>query len=97
MNPRAAGLGRRIRSFVENPVTNLVKGLALLTIGFSDAGRTLRDDIAHGRLRLGHGLIILGFFSLLESLGYLIESLEAGSRFLELREQEGPTKKADDP
>jgi hypothetical protein len=97
MNPRAAGLGRRIRSFVENPVTNLVKGLALLTIGLADAGRTLRDDIVHGHVRVGHGLIIIGLFSLLESLGFLIESLEAGSRYLERREQEDPTRKADDP
>ena len=92
---RADRVAQGIRSFVENPVTNLVKGIALLTIGLSDAYQTVWDDIAQRHLRVGHGLIIIGFFSMLDSLPHLIESLEAGARFLEHRGSKDPTRKAD--
>ena len=46
---------RAITSFVENPVTNLVKGIVLLVIGLTEASRTFREDVAHGHLRVGHG------------------------------------------
>ena len=77
---RAIRVLQGIRSFVENPVTNLVKGIALLTIGLSDAYQTVWDDITQRHLRVGHGLIIIGFFSILGSLPHFIESLEAGVR-----------------
>jgi hypothetical protein len=76
-------VARGIRSFVENPVTNLVKGVILLLIGLSEASRTFRDDLTHGNIRLGHGLIIIGLFSILDALPHFIEGLEAWSRFLE--------------
>jgi hypothetical protein len=97
MTLKADRVAQGIRSFVENPVTNLVKGIALLTIGLSDAYQTLWDDIAQKHLRVGHGLIIIGIFSMLDSLPHLIESLEAGARFLENRGSKDPTRKADDP
>ena len=97
MTLKADRVAQRIRSFVENPVTNLLKGIALLAIGLSDAYQTVRDDIAQRHLRVGHGLIIIGFFSILDSLPHLIGSLEAGARFLELRGSENSTKKVDKP
>jgi hypothetical protein len=78
---------RKIKSFVENPVTCLVEGFLLSLIGISDATRTFQDDITHFHVRVGHGLILIGFFSILRALPYLIEGLEAGSRSLEAREQ----------
>lgn len=89
---RGNSTARRIQSFVENPITNLVKGLALLLIGLSDASHSFREDLAHGHVRVGHGLIIIGFFSALGALPHLIDSLEAGGRFLELREERRPEK-----
>jgi hypothetical protein len=98
MGKRSDKLSLAIRSLVENPVTNLVKGLALLLIGLSDASHTFRDDVTHGQLRVGHGLIIIGVFSILGALPHLIESLEAGARFLELRDKRKETKEeADKP
>lgn len=79
---RVAG---RIKRFVENPIVNLLKGVVLVVIGFSDASHTLRDDITNGQFRLGHGLVIIGVFSVLGALPHLIEGLEAGERFLESR------------
>jgi hypothetical protein len=96
MGRRADVVAGAIRSFVENPVTNLVKGLVLLAIGLSDAWGTVRQDIAHRHLRVGHGLIIIGFFSLLGALPPLIESLEAWGRFLEARVKEDPMSETDD-
>jgi hypothetical protein len=93
MSKLANRIADRIRSFVDNPITNLVKGVALLLIGLSDASHTFRDDISHGQVRLGHGLIIIGLFSILDALPHLIESLEAGARYLELREKKRQTSK----
>jgi hypothetical protein len=92
MSRRADVVAGAIRSFVEN----LVKGLVLLAIGLSDAWGTVRQDIAHRHLRVGHGLIIIGFFSLLGALPPLIESLEAWGRFLEARVKEDPMSETDD-
>ena len=79
-------VARAIKSFVEHPLTNLVKGLALLLIGLTDASHTFRDDITHGQFRVGHGLVIIGLFSILEALPHIIEGLEASSRYLDSRE-----------
>jgi hypothetical protein len=82
MNDRRERLARAITAFVENPITNLVKGIALLAIGAIDAARTFREDIVHGQVRVGHGLLIIGFFSILDSLPHLIEGLDAGRKYL---------------
>jgi hypothetical protein len=89
MSKRGDKIARGIKAFVENPVTNLVKGLALLLIGLSDASHTFRDDITHGHVRIGHGMVIIGFFSILGALPHIIEGLAAGGRFLEFRAQKG--------
>ena len=78
-------IAQAISSFVENPLTNLVKGVALLFIGLSEASRTFAEDLTERHLRVGHGLVIIGFFGILEALPHLIEGLEAGKRYAELR------------
>jgi hypothetical protein len=75
-------LGHAIAAFLKNPYTNLFKGLVLIIIGVSEASTKLGEDMAHGQLRVGHGLIIIGFFSLLEPLPHLLEGLDAGTRYL---------------
>jgi hypothetical protein len=87
MSRRRDRIARAISAFVENPVTNLVKGVVLVQIGIVEASRTLMDDLKHGRLRVGHGLIIIGVFSILESLPHFIEGLEASKRYFELRDK----------
>lgn len=86
---RLARAGRAIRSFVESPVTNLVKGVLLLLIGLSEASHTLRDDIQHWHLRVGHGLLVIGFFSVLDSVPRFIEGWEASERYVESRKSTG--------
>ena len=78
-------IARAITRFVENPVTDLVKGIALFLIGLSEASKTFTDDLRHGQLRVGHGLIIIGAFGILGAVPHLIDGLEAGLRYHELR------------
>ena len=92
MSKRGDKLARGIRSFIEHPVTNLVKGVALLLVGFSDASHTLQDDLTHGHARLGHGLIIIGLFNILGVLPQFIEGLGAWARYHELQEKQVSAK-----
>ncbi|SIO60348.1 hypothetical protein SAMN05444166_6360 [Singulisphaera sp. GP187] len=87
MNKHHNRLSRAITRFVENPFTNLVKGIALFLIGLSEASRTFSEDVKHKQLRVGHGLIIIGFFSILGALPHLIDGLEASRRYFELRDR----------
>jgi hypothetical protein len=97
MSKPATPLSRRIQAFVDNPFTNLAKGLALLLIGLSDASHTFREDLAHGQVRVGHGLIIIGIFAILGALPHLIDSLEAWGRIAEFREEKKQPKPQNDP
>jgi len=83
MNNRWDRIARAITAFVENPFTDLVKGLALLIIGLTEASHTFREDVTHGHVRVGHGIIIIGLFSILEALPHFIEGLDASRKFLE--------------
>jgi hypothetical protein len=87
MSDRGVRIAQAINSFVENPFTNLVKGTLLLLIGLSDASKTLIDDLTHKHLRVGHGLIIIGLFGILDTIPQFIEGLEAGKRYLDLRDK----------
>jgi hypothetical protein len=90
MSDRIEKIAHAIQVFVEHPITNLVKGIMLLVIGISEAARTFGEDLAHGRLRVGHGLIIIGIFSILDALPHLIEGLDASRRYLESRGRKTP-------
>src|SRR5438270_7257071 len=89
-------VARSITRFVENPVTNLVKGGVLLLIGLSDASVTFRDDVTRWHVRLGHGLVIIGLFSILGALPYLIDGLDAGIRCMERRQRKDRAKEEAD-
>jgi hypothetical protein len=98
MSTRLDKISRAISAFVENPVTQLVQGLVLIAIGVIEASRTFREDIANGRVRVGHGLIIIGFFSALGALPHVIEGLEASQKYLEAKAKKSEgTHETDDP
>jgi hypothetical protein len=88
-NDPLARAGRAIRSFVENPVTNLVKGLLLLLIGLFEASHTFREDVAKWQPRVGHGLVIIGLFSVLDAVPRFLEGVEASKRYVESRKSRG--------
>lgn len=91
MGARGERIARGIQSFVDHPVTNLLKGLALLMIGFSEAVETVQDDIIRGHARVGHGLIIIGVFSILYAMPRFIEGMDSYRRYLVLRDENGST------
>ncbi|MDG3002556.1 hypothetical protein [Paludisphaera mucosa] len=78
-------IARGITRFVDSPVTKLVKGVALLVIGLSEASRSFADDLVQKQLRVGHGLVIIGVFGILEALPHFIDSLEASRDYLQRR------------
>jgi hypothetical protein len=89
MNDRWDRIARAITRFVENPVTNLAKGSVLLLIGLTEASHTFREDIAHGHIRVGHGIIIIGIFGILEALPHIVEGLDASRKFMESKRKIG--------
>src|SRR6476660_4287105 len=97
MSDRGDKIARGIKAFVENPYTNLVKGASLILIGLADASQSLREDIAHGQLRVGHGLVVIGLFSILGAVPHLIEGVAAGERYMELRKTKGEAKEVNTP
>lgn len=76
---------RKIRRFVDAPLTNLAKGAALFSIGLSEASDSLVEDLTTGQLRVGHGLILVGLFAIFGTIPHFLEGLEAGGRYLEER------------
>jgi hypothetical protein len=90
MSDRAVKVARAIQAFVDNPAAIRVKGVVLLIIGLADASHTLIDHITRKHLRVGHGLIIIGLFGILEALPHFLGGLEAGERFLDPRSRTSP-------
>ena len=88
-------ISRAIRAFVDSPITILVKGLILFFIGLSEASRTVWEDISQKQLRVGHGLVIIGFFNILDAIPHLIDGVEATVRFREAREPKDARTKDD--
>lgn len=87
MSDRSDRIVRAIKEFTENPFVNMVKGVVLLLIGLSDASHTFMNDVTHGHVRVGHGLILIGLFSILEALPHLVEGLDASARYVEFRKE----------
>jgi hypothetical protein len=79
-------VSQSIKRFVEHPLTKLGIGLILITSGVVETYDTIAEDIQTGRLRLGHGVILLGFVNALAALPELIEGIERWLRYLESRE-----------
>jgi hypothetical protein len=73
-----------------------VKGIVLLLIGVSEAARTFREDLTHWRFRVGHGLVIIGIFSILDALPHFVEGLDASRRYLESRGRAAQEPKGED-
>ena len=92
MSDRWSRIARAIDSFVENPITNLVKGVASCSSASPKPRGPSRKTFTESHLRVGHGLVIIGFFGILEALPHLIDGLEAGKRYAELRATKEPTE-----
>jgi hypothetical protein len=78
-----------LQRFVDNPITKLGVGLILIASGLIEAYDTVLDDFHRLRVRVGHGVIILGVVHVLASLPEVIEGIERWLSYLAGREDSG--------
>jgi hypothetical protein len=65
-----------LKRFVDHPITRLVVGLILIVSGMIEAYDTVLDGFHRLRVRVGHGVVILGVVHVLASLPEVIDGLE---------------------
>jgi hypothetical protein len=78
-------IARALKRFVDHPVTKLFVGLILIVSGLIEAYDTVLDDLHRLRVRVGHGVVILGVVNVLASLPEVIEGIENWIIYLEGR------------
>jgi hypothetical protein len=97
---RQAGKLRRLahalKCFVDHPVTKLAVGLILIASGLIEAYDTVLDDLHRLRVRVGHGVLILGVVNVLASLPEVIAGVERWLSYLEGREDSRQTRDGPD-
>jgi len=69
-------LARALKRFVDHPVTKLGVGLILIASGLIETYDTGLDDLPRLRVRVGHGVFILGVVHVVASLPEVIEGIE---------------------
>ena len=79
-------IAHALKRFVDHPATKLFVGLILIISGLIEAYDTVLDDFHRLRVRVGHGVIILGVVHVLASLPEVIEGIERWLSYLEGRE-----------
>jgi hypothetical protein len=75
-----------LKRFVDHPLTRLGVGLILIASGLIEAYDTVLDDLHRLRVRVGHGVVILGVVHVFASLPDVITGIEQWLRYLEGRE-----------
>jgi hypothetical protein len=79
-------LAGALKGFVDHPVTKLGVGLILIASGLIEAYDTILNDFHRLRVRVGHGVVILGVVNVLASLPEVIEGIERWFSYFEGRE-----------
>jgi hypothetical protein len=82
-------VARALKRFVDHPVMRLLVGLILIASGLIEAYDTVWDDFHRFRVRVGHGVILLGVVNVLASLPEVIEGIEHWLSYLDGREDRG--------
>jgi hypothetical protein len=76
-----------IKAFVEHPTTRLVMALILILSGFIETFDTVKEDVSHLRIRVGHGIILLGFVNAFSSLPAVIDGIERWLKVSEVKRE----------
>jgi hypothetical protein len=86
------GFALALKRFVDHPMTKLAVGLILIVSGLIEAYDTVLDDLHRLRVRVGHGVVILGVVNVLASLPEVIDGLKHWLSYVEGRgeRREGP-------
>jgi hypothetical protein len=79
-----------LKRFVDHPITRLGVGLILIASGLIEAYDTVLDDLHRLRVRVGHGVVILGVVHVFASLPEVIAGIEHWLGYLEGREDSRP-------
>jgi hypothetical protein len=87
---------RALKRFVDHPMTKLGVGLILIASGLVEAYDTVLDDLHRLRVRVGHGVVILGVVNVLASLPEVIEGIEDWLGYLEGREDRRQSRDGSD-
>jgi hypothetical protein len=82
---KSRSIARALKRFVDHPVTKLVVGLILIVSGLIEAYDTVLDDLHRLRVRVGHGVVIVGLVNVLASLPEVIDGIENWIIYLEGR------------
>ena len=85
-----------LKRFVDHPITRLGVGLILIASGLIEAYDTVLDDLHRLRVRVGHGVVILGVVHVLASLPEVIEAIERWLSYLKGREDSRPSRDGPD-
>jgi hypothetical protein len=80
-----------LKAFVEHPTTRLVVALILIVSGFIEAYDTFAEDVSHLRVRIGHGIILLGFINAFSSLPAVVDGIV---RWFRLEEAKAEARRA---
>jgi hypothetical protein len=84
---RPRGIARKLSAFVDHPTTRLVVALILILSGFIETLDTVKEDVTRLRVRVGHGIILLGFVNALSSLPPVIDGIERWLRVSEAKKE----------
>ena len=87
---RLRRIARALKRFVDHPAVRLGVGLILIASGLIEAYDTVLDDLHRIRVRVGHGVIILGVVNGLASLPEVIEGLDCWLSYLGGKEETRP-------
>ena len=85
-----------LKRFVDHPMTKVGVGLILIASGLIEAYDTVLDDLHRLRVRVGHGVVILGVVHVLASLPEVIQGIEQWLGYLEGREDSRESRDAPD-
>jgi hypothetical protein len=80
-----------VRAFVDHPITRLAVAIILIISGFIEAFDTFKEDVSHLRVRIGHGIILLGFMNAFSSLPPVVDGIE---RWLKLEDAKAERRRA---
>ena len=89
-------IARALRRFIRHPVTEMAVGLILIATGLIEAYDTVLDDFHRLRVRVGHGVVILGVVHVLASLPAVIEGIEHWLSSFEGRQDRHPSQDGPD-
>jgi hypothetical protein len=76
-----------LKAFVEHPTTKLVVAIILIVSGLIETLDTVKEDVSNLRVRVGHGIILLGLVNAFSSLPPVIDGIERWLKAAEIKRE----------